>query len=339
MKASLVVSKPVVTFLSPSPVASRRAADRLAQWSTSFRHLPPVNAPVMAAGMNWDTVALQCSSSHTILQWLAPARATREDIPHSLLAVQRSNLDQELRETQQRLWKELESTMSRPKLMLSGLLRWSVLLKHLLGASLLPVVDLRYEDAERRPFSAPVEGLKELAIPFSEESTYLDGEKFISKLSTLPSPVTGLYQLDRLRLRPLPGALDDRILPPPSIILHSSELPNSVGEETSVSKIGFTGTGKGGQVMLRHDDVKGLDVRLCSSNSLSSMFAEAHESLLAGSLSQLQSAYVEGSSGQIDPKTNQTDCWIEFRTTMTNPSGYWRSKKARIAKPPDLPYE
>ena len=43
----------------------------------------------------------------------------------------------------------------------------------------------------------------------------------------------------------------------------------------------------------------------------------------------------------IDPKTNNSDCWIEARSNVKRPSGFLKrlSKVPTIAKPPQLPYE
>ena len=85
---------------------------------------------------------------------------------------------------------------------------------------------------------------------------------------------------------------------------------------------------------------------------LSSSFDEAQDSLLAGSLAELQSTHVV-SEGKLvgadtvvgDPKIGRADCWIETRETVKQPVGFFSSlfrrepSGNRIAKPPDLPYE
>jgi len=223
-------------------------------------------------------------------------------------------------------------------------------------------------------------GLKEIVIPFDPEG---QGMSLLQELSSrLPSPVTALYEfpsviaprsgpeakktVSGLCLRPVPAAEADQSLSPPSLVFHFDEqeqgsvLAELAGEdiadeETSIAKIGFSGLGKGGQVMLRHADLAGLDVRLCSNSRYSTVFAEAQESLFAGSLEQLQSVRVNGApvtSSQrkgtttggeqgtlIDPKTNQADCWVEVRANLSRPMGYLKRRKPKTAKAPDLPYE
>lgn len=91
--------------------------------------------------------------------------------------------------------------------------------------------------------------------------------------------------------------------------------------------------------MIRHNDMRGIDVRFCSSYKPSSMFCEAQESLLASSLDELQSTNVLKSTGKVDPRTLQTDCWVEFRANISRPMGYLKKTQPKIAKAPDLPYE
>ena len=95
---------------------------------------------------------------------------------------------------------------------------------------------------------------------------------------------------------------------------------------------------------------KDVDIRLCPATKPSSMFAEAQESLLASSLSELQSKHVlthhsakdtAAADREADPKTNNMDCWVEFRANIRNPKGFLprQSASPRTAKAPDLPYE
>ena len=127
-----------------------------------------------------------------------------------------------------------------------------------------------------------------------------------------------------------------------------------------------TTAGGKGQLMIYHDDVRGLDIRFCASTQYSSMFAEAQDSLLAASLPQLQSTDVlqdgttsHSSTTTHDPKWNRADCWVEVRANLAQPMGYWKTGGARgdgepwmsrfvgarkggpvkAATAPDLPYE
>ena len=94
----------------------------------------------------------------------------------------------------------------------------------------------------------------------------------------------------------------------------------------------------------------GMHVRLCSQQKPSSRFAEAQDSLFASSLSELQSQDVllAKEETSADPRTNNTDCWVEFRANLRHPLGFLplssllstaSSSPPKIAKAPNLPYE
>jgi len=112
--------------------------------------------------------------------------------------------------------------------------------------------------------------------------------------------------------------------------------------------------------------LNGLDIRLCDSTELSTFFAEGQESLMAGSLQDLQSAHVmhEGSDirnngfddvtypRKTDAMNGLGDCWAEFRANIKQPLGFFakstlnRGKiretmtiSTRTVKAPDLPFE
>lgn len=366
MKASCCLCAPVITFLSPNPSASRRAASRLVQWTQqkgSSKKQPLVqqeSSSPLRFHIDWDAVVVDCPESGTILQWIAPASAkdrNESSPPHFLLAIQSSD---DLQQARERLWEALEESASPTILRISSLLSRSVSAKTLLGRQnqFLPVLDLdlNLNDAasSSSPASPPIAderfGLKELAIPFVDTATYSDGESLLTKLSqsNLSRPVTGLYQIDGLSLRPLPSAEKDHSLPPPSLVFHSTA-DNAVHETIQphdgslIAKIGHTGRMGEGQFMLRHNaDLLGLDIRFCPSVKYSSAFAEAQESLLAGSLQELQSNHVlDGADGKVDPRINKMDCWVEFRANMAKPTGFFpsKNKKPLIAKAPDIPYE
>lgn len=280
-----------------------------------------------ALGVDWDTVCIECDDSGVQLQFVAPAGSLVSDTqPHSLIALQNDSSPQRARDS---LWQAFEPTASPTRLRLSSWTKRAVKPRALLGESLLPLVDLVSCDPSTPRQRA---GLKELVVPFSDE-----GPSLLAKLSQsgLPRPATGLYQCEGLCLRPLPSAAKDHEMPPPSLIFHMTEL------HAEATKIGHTGRKGAGQYMLRSEAVPGLDVRLCPADGYSTHFAEAQESLLAGSLSPLQSDHVlDGAKGEVDPRTNQIDCWVEFRANMARPSGFFAKKKKRtIAKAPDLPFE
>ncbi|KAL9181369.1 hypothetical protein ACHAXT_010174 [Thalassiosira profunda] len=137
-----------------------------------------------------------------------------------------------------------------------------------------------------------------------------------------------------LIFRPLPAAQEDLRLSPPSLVFQSKSLDES--QELIERTLG-------GRTICETAGEEWV---------LSSSFDEAQDSLLAGSLAELQSTHVvsEGKRGGTDtvagdPKIGHADCWIETRQTVKRPSGFvsslFRRKPSgnRIAKPPDIPYE
>jgi hypothetical protein len=396
---------PIITLLSSSPAAARRAIELLSR-TTSLATVSE------SAGFHrvipWVLAKTVCRENGTRVQWLAPQHTTSSSFSsrprHSLLAVQAVVPIAESHNPSQVL-DLFESTLSRAKLRISGWLRRSVSPAHLLGPSERPVLHLdndcpgdvledlsSSESAKGAPAGAhpPRRGLKEIVIPLNDdESSDASNSALWDQLSRLSRPATGLYLLpgSNLCVRPLPAGVYDRNLPPPSLVFHCwpdsdpflTAVPLSLDEDgdrpqqrVTLRKIGHAGRSAHkdlaallqGQYRLESDDLSGLDVRLCGSEAYQSMFCEAHESLLAGSLDQLQSLDVlgagsrrnglpsEGSTaashpaeedcGALDPRTVSSDCWIEFRANLRRPSGFFHRKRADkggSAKMPDLPYE
>jgi hypothetical protein len=196
--------------------------------------------------------------------------------------------------------------------------------------------------------------LKEIVVPTYWSDTYShNNATLLSTLSNtcqLRRPVTGLYQLSpfsKLCIRPLPMAQEDRRVLTPTLVFHCDDhgMDQLQSLSTDVVKIGYTGQNRNGQLMIPNilSNSNSLNVRLCSTPNRSSMFAEAQDSLLASSIHELQSQDVLASSPVPDPRTNQTDCWVEFRATLRRPLGFVPSFKSnstlKVARAPDLPYE
>ncbi len=203
--------------------------------------------------------------------------------------------------------------------------------------------------------------LKEVALPFFSEYSTVQKDLSSSRLFTRPLP--GLYQYNNniktnsastgLIVRPIPAATEDLRLPPPSLIFHCSSLDNAkeiverdLGGKTA--KIGWRGATHRGNLIASHPSISGLDVRISEDWVLSSSFDEAEQSVLAGSLDELQSSHVmsegkhNGSENiSVDSKVNNSDCWVEVRSNMKRPSGFLKrfGSHPRVAKPPQLPYE
>ncbi len=121
--------------------------------------------------------------------------------------------------------------------------------------------------------------------------------------------------------------------------------------------------------MLHHANLQGLDLRYCQQTTISTSFAEAQDSLMAGSLDDLQHVNVmveggggnkknesqsqsysyssnasstsNGTSGSTNTTSNSTrsakvdsmnglgDCWVEFRANMKHPLGFLHGMRRR----------
>jgi len=215
-------------------------------------------------------------------------------------------------------------------------------------------VSLR-KDLDERKDQLPFTFLKEIVVPHFDYAEYCDGSTLLSNLSLARTnrPAIGVFEWPNSStcIRPLPTASEDRNLPSPSLIFHC-ESPEDTTKIKDFgfheARIGYNGLGHGhGQVMLLHKDLMGLDVRYCPRTTVSSAFSEAQDSLLAGSLEELQSTNVLVSSSdeaRSDMRIGNGDCWVEVRANLKRPGTLWQrsktsSRKQRIAKIPDIPYE
>jgi hypothetical protein len=213
--------------------------------------------------------------------------------------------------------------------------------------------------------------LREIVIPFDDESTYPNGLTLLQSLSNsaLPRPKTGLFQWTStsklsanggFTIRPLPIAKVDLNVPSPSIIFQCESLDQVQSEfsrHAILNKVGFNSM-TSGQLMVNHHNLQGIDLRYCQSKELSSIFQEAQESLMAGSLDDLQNVNVMVKGGnpqsvgenpaasptRVDSMNGLGDCWVEFRANLKRPMGYFEGKSRRksvqrTVKAPDLPYE
>lgn len=219
----------------------------------------------------------------------------------------------------------------------------------------LPLLALptRTEESIDKPEN-PITGLKEVVIPYFDYAAYADGSNLLSNIASaeLKRPTVGVYQWTgcSTHVRPLPTAGEDQRLPPPSLIFQCRNPEEANVHELNVgtAKIGYTGNGTG-QLMLIHEDLAGLDVRYCPRIGFSSAFSEAQDSLLAGSLHELQSTntlLAGGENAKVDDRHGKADCWVEVRANLKRPIGFLqrsvttsRASKHRVAKAPDIPYE
>ena len=369
MNRTAPLSKPLITLLSPSPEASRKAQSLL----SSLCHLENVRFNVSADdelneafsssipgfSRKWDSVASKCPLSGCLLHFCTMESSEREEERNgsfSLLAItdapsKKTNVEsiQHFRDFFASQVKD-KAPWIKIKGSFGGKLSSGELLSSITNGG-LPLLSLPEQELERKQSieEVPFDGLKEVVIPYFDYASYTDGSTLLSKLSyaQLKRPNVGLYQWTNsfTRIRPLPTAHEDRTLPPVSLIFHCETLDEIEVKEynATTAKIGFGGRGSG-QLMLRHPGLSGLDVRYCSLTKASSNFSEAQDSLLAGSLQELQSTntLLAGSEeAKEDDRIGKSDCWVELRANLKQPSGFFQRspRERRPAKAPDLPYE
>jgi hypothetical protein len=331
----------------------------------------------------WKSVAVSCSVSGTVIHFCSVVKENNNDrdcgarTPFSLLAItegvgnEECALDNPEERTIASIRKcrnflashlsHLSVTTMHVRLNVNELFGRSVtpldLLKETVSSDGLPLLSIEGGvkssvtlESQEVPF------FKEVVVPFFDYAEYKDGSTMPSQLalSKATRPAVGVYQWPGCPtcIRPLPTASEDHRLPPPSLILHSAQPQDDnhariVASGIRTARIGYSGGMNSGQIMLQHEDLLGLDVRLCPRSKVSSAFSEAQESLLAGSLGELQSSNVllpSGQKGMNDDRIGQGDCWVELRANVKRPTGYLRTKrggsvKQKIASIPDLPYE
>ncbi|CAJ1904744.1 unnamed protein product [Cylindrotheca closterium] len=358
----------VVSFFSPSPSASRRAQDLLSKLCKlekvnlkSFEHdkdkLNTTFQSVLPIFSNsWDSVALKCQSSGTMVHFLSSSD-TKDNAARgsafSLLGITNSTTDESNQAAVQSfrdlLASNIENRSSSIKLKnFLGSLQAHEMLRDISSGSLplLSVGDQKATAGRNATKDSPPSGLKEVVVPFFDYAEYADGSTILSRLSGAQRPAVGVYQLGQrsIRVRPLPTASEDRSLPPPTLIFHCDDLEavDTTKEGTRTGKIGFSGSSRIGQLMVQHEDLLGLDIRFCSSEKVKSAFDEAQESLLAGSLDELQSAntlLAGGETSKDDDKIGVADCWVEVRANLKSPSGFLKrpNKSSASQKPSARP--
>lgn len=339
----------VVSFFSPSPSASRRAQNLLAKICklekvnlTSFDHdgdkLNSVFRSFLPMFSNtWDSVALQCQSSGTVVHFLS-SFDTKENIGRgyafALLGITNATVAESNQVSVQSfrnlLASSIETRSSSIKLKtIIGSLQAGEMLRDISNGS-LPLLSVAEQKATEDDVTknAPPSGLKEVVVPFFDYAQYTDGSTILSRLSKTQRPAIGVYQLGQrsIRVRPLPTASEDRSLPPPSLVFHCNDLEevDMTKEGAKTGKIGFSGN-RIGQLMVQHEDLLGLDIRFCPSEKVTSVFDEAQDSLLAGSLDELQSTntlLAGGEKSKDDDRIGVADCWVQVRANLKSPSGF-----------------
>ena len=375
----LTASKKAVSLLSAVgnmeeiPLAAEESSDQTL--NDAFKSSLP------GLSQSWDSVGARCRSSGSIIHFCSNNNTTKENsTPFALLAITDEdksipNKDERSQAAISRFRNLLaarinhengmNSTILNLKSLISGNLTITDLLKYV-SSDGLPLLSIpekpetaksftENETLEREKDSSSLPFLKEVVVPYFDDASYIDGSTLMSKLfrNTTNRPAVGVFEWpdSTTCIRPLPTADVDKVLPPPSLIFHSESPEDLVKMKESgfrEARIGYGGLGPShGQVMLLHENLRGLDIRYCPRTTVSSSFSEAQESLLAGSLDELQSANVlasGGGSSVSDKRIDNGDCWVEVRASLKQPTNYWqRTKKVaakqKIAKVPDLPYE
>ncbi len=333
----------VVTLLSPNPTLSHSFKSWLlsntGRIDISEESNNIVNSSIEDDDLDrwgaaaWSSLAIDVSCDDerpsTLLHLLSPANAsatTKGSL--SLLSIQHASSVEESRSQLAAAFSEKGSPFM---IRLRRLLNRPILPSHLLDQTLFQL-DERYTNGEvTTSHQIPVSPspkkpqLKEIALPVDSITLQLPS-----------SGVTGVLQCaPQLAIRPLPRAMHDRFLTVPTLVFHQSA---DIKPTADWHPIGVTSSRKGQYMQYKY----GIDVRLCPSTIRESMFCEAQESMLAGSLQELQSTRVlESKSSDDDPRMNKMDCWVEVRANLKRPSGYFQQSKTtpRFAKAPDIPYE
>ena len=313
-------------------------------WKRVFEQTSPF-AP------KWDSIALECPNTGALIHWISVHPTTSlSPLPSSqhqqVLGIIESNT---LDESKTTLAENIQSLWRYFPIMLRSTLGDALRASDLLGRRKSTL--LGFDESTARPDSVhrfSTNSLKEIALP--TDSSSLPGMALMKELriSQLKRPVAGLYQYSSgLCIRPLPTAAEDLRLSPPSFVFHCDSVQSCserLSDDASFQQreIGHTGA-KAGQLVIRHPDFLGIDVRLCDRTSYSSMFAEAQESLMAASLPELQSGRVlHGGRKMIDSQAAGADCWVEFRANVKNPHGFFSKPSNDIranTKAPKLPFE
>jgi hypothetical protein len=348
---------PVISLLSPSPAASRKAQLILAslcgletlEFPSALKdHDDSLNESFRSSlstfSRSWDSVILKCPSTGSLIHLLSDDANKLSDSKKkqafSLLAITDGGYEKSHKEAVQRFRdlfalkvKERASAI-KMKSVISGGLTTEELLRDVSTGG-LPMLSLPTSQGGllSSPFNQQSDdehlGLKEIVLPYFDFAEYTDGSSLASHFSYARRPAVGVYQWgsSSTRIRPLPTASEDRQLSPPSLVFHCKDFSDvDVGNSGArTAKIGFGGNLSRQQLMLQHEDLFGLDVRFCSSTTVSSAFSEAQDSLLAASLNELQSTntlLAGGEQAKDDDRILNGDCWIEVRATLKQPAGF-----------------
>lgn len=285
MRSTRRTLSPVVTLLSPSPAASRRAQELLGSifglGDVSLDQHVIHNNDVLNAkfrsslgALNWDSVASRCPKSGSLIHWLSIENATNDQGSFSLLGVSRmetKDANHPIEESRALMASNFPSSVLSLKLrnFLKRPITSDTLLRRHQG---LPVLDLPQGEASTSKSNISEGGkdlakgsfLKEVAFTVYDDALYEDGSTVLAQLSqsALSRPVTGVYEWptngSRVCLRPLPAAETDLkgSAKPLVLTFHCGSLEqameqqsanNNISSQTqfTLSKIGYTGKGNG----------------------------------------------------------------------------------------------
>ncbi len=352
----------ILHFLSYHSAAEERKPSRTMDHGYSPLHLIAIQ---LYCNTHYQTAMIECRKR------LAETLKNGHAIPHSFA----STIEARLRGLIVYIMRNVMGRQPQPKWIIPGSPSTTPILDltPFVSPHAIKIPALSNEDEHRHTDCGK---LRELVLPYFPEVSSLQATLSQSSLSR---PLTGLYQYPEfdketgeertinthtsgLVVRPLPAAQEDLRLSPPSLVFQCKSLVETqtlVEEKLGgrTTKIGWRGNGHLGSLIVSHPSITGLDIRICETTGdewvLSSSFDESQDSLLAGSLAELQSVHVvsegrrnnntEKTSG--DKNTANGDCWIEVRTNAKHPAGFLKqlsrgkTNPLSVAKPPDIPYE
>jgi len=395
MYRSRQLQAPIITFLSPSLAASKKATALISTVGNFEESISVVTNDLdthqnSKKGLNdtfkttipglpaysWESVGVRDTVSGSVIHFCSFGRELsinknenendKQKPPFALLAItDTGNYDEEpsndtgsnskvnaaIRNARSELASKISDggTLNIASLIIKYFVKGNLTVNDLLKTDGLPLLSIpnTVDDKVSSYSTNSSTCLKEIVVPHFDYAAYRNGSTFLSELGLARTrkPAVGVYEWPNAStcIRPLPTAGEDRTLPSPSLIFHCDAPEN---ESCFIKEHGFQeariGFGGGrmnkGQVMLLHNDLLGLDVRYCPQTNISSAFSESQESLLAGSIKELQSKntlLAVGEKGKHDERILNGDCWIEERAKFRQPLSYFRSKKPlRSAKIP-----
>lgn len=126
-----------------------------------------------------------------------------------------------------------------------------------------------------------------------------------------------------------------------TVVFHTSDLDQAISQLDSDVNVDLVGNRalKQQQAKLIHEDLLGLDIRLCDrTEGPLSFFHESNAALMDGLLGGVQSNRVSGGGPDVRETKFQGfgDCYSEFREMAKNPSGFFHARSLPTVRVSDL---